>query len=95
MLKINQELKTSLLLDDETRNNAPLRRVPRINVRAPQILQPLDEIGRTTMSDDSTQQRLQRFTALQASVYGPCRNIWTLGWSNLDMKSVRLWLTMH
>ena len=35
------------------------------NLTTPQILQPLDEMGRTTMSDDSIQQRLQRLTASQ------------------------------
>ena len=47
------------------RNNAPQRRAPRINVRAPRILQPLDETGRTTQSDDPTHQRLQRLTVSQ------------------------------
>ena len=44
-----------------TRNNAPQRRAPRVNVRAPQVLQPLDETGRNTITDDPTHQRLQRF----------------------------------
>ena len=48
-----------------TRANAPQRRVPRISVRTPQNLQPLDEMGRTAMSDDPTQQSLQRLTASQ------------------------------
>ena len=37
-----------------TRANAPQRQVPRINVRSRQILQPLDETGRTTVSDGGT-----------------------------------------
>ena len=47
------------------RNNAPQRGVPRMNVRAPQVLQPLDETGRSTTTDDHIQQRVQRLAVSQ------------------------------
>ena len=47
------------------RNNAPQRRAPRMNVRAPQVLQPLDETGGSTMTDDPIQQRVQRLVVSQ------------------------------
>ena len=67
MLKINQELKIVLLPDDEHESTRPsaVHQYTCYIYRTPQVLQPLDETGRSTVSDDPIQQRLQRLTASQ------------------------------